>query len=65
MSTSKELWMRKRCLQPNAHHQVSPLLTNGLDTTGLGDCDGVCEGGRVIYAAVKNKTKSPDESGAR
>jgi len=26
-----------QALQPNAHHQVAPLLTNGLDTTGSGD----------------------------
>jgi len=37
--------MSKRCLQEenaNAHHQVSPLLTNELDTSGLGDVI-VCE----------------------
>jgi len=54
-------------LQPNAHHQVSPFLTNGLDTIGLGELRMWWHVGwrNEDLGSVKNKTKCPDESGAR
>ena len=63
MSTPKELWMHKRCLQPNVHYQVSPLLTNGCDTTGLGDVMACVlkaghSAGTLYRLAVKTKQRA-------